>query len=105
MASYPVSESCPKCGVRRHEKARTEAYIAFVPDRICKDCGTRYTPPTPRWAGGVFALAGLALLGVSGFFVVDHAYYSVGGHFPVASVIGCAIPGIAAVLYGLKHLA
>jgi hypothetical protein len=42
--------------------------IAFTNDRLCKDCSTRYTPPTPLWAAFVFVAGGsfLALIGLVG---------------------------------------
>jgi len=33
--------------------------VAYAKDRICNECGTRYAPPTPRWAGWVFILIGI----------------------------------------------
>ncbi len=36
--------------------------VAFVNDRICKVCKTRYAPPTPRWAGTIFVLIGYSMV-------------------------------------------
>src|SRR5262249_8664775 len=33
--------------------------IAFRSDRVCRECGTRYTPPTPTWAARLFCEIGL----------------------------------------------
>jgi uncharacterized protein (DUF983 family) len=57
---YPVSAACPKCGNSRDfELRKPEKFIAFAPDRVCKACATRYTPPTPGWAGPVWIMLGL----------------------------------------------
>ena len=102
----PVSKVCPKCGGTKYTKRKPRATVAFVFDRVCSDCGTRYSPPTPTWAGVVFLLAGL-LLSIFGF---------------PALIIGfirgdpCAIPamlihgalgvmGLLAFIFGIKSLA
>jgi hypothetical protein len=102
----PVSKVCPKCGGTKYTKRKPRATVAFVFDRVCSDCGTRYAPPTPTWAGLVFLLAGL-LLSIFGF---------------PALILGlirgdaCAIPamlihgalgvmGLLALIFGIKSLA
>lgn len=59
---YPISKACPACGDIKFNRVKPSTWVAFASDRICKDCGTRYTPPTPRWASFVFVIAGLALM-------------------------------------------
>ena len=61
MGNYPVSKTCPKCDSKKYTKIAAETVISFAPDRICSQCKYRYTPPTPRWAGVVFIVCGLAL--------------------------------------------
>jgi predicted nucleic-acid-binding Zn-ribbon protein len=58
--AYPVSPACPKCGAGDYESVKPEAMVAFVSDRVCRACSTRYTPPTPAWARLVFGAIGLA---------------------------------------------
>ena len=60
----PLARQCPKCEGRRYRRARPRARVAFVMDRICLDCETRYSPPTPTWAAIVFMVAGTVLVGV-----------------------------------------
>ncbi|HZY90422.1 MAG TPA: hypothetical protein VFE78_36710, partial [Gemmataceae bacterium] len=57
-----MSRVCPDCGHAGFKGVRPNRLIAFTWDRVCKECGTRYTPPTPVWAGVVFILAGLPLV-------------------------------------------
>jgi drug/metabolite transporter (DMT)-like permease len=64
-SKYPISENCPKCGGSTHKKVKPKTAIAFTWDRVCQQCSTRYTPLTPRWARVVFALLGLAFLGLA----------------------------------------
>lgn len=57
-----MSRVCPDCGHAGFKGVRPNRLIAFTWDRVCKECDTRYTPPTPVWAGVVFILAGLPLV-------------------------------------------
>jgi hypothetical protein len=61
MSVYPISTACPQCGGTRYARRKPDRWVAFVSDRVCKACGTRYTPPTPVWAAALFLLAGLTL--------------------------------------------
>lgn len=61
MADIPVSRTCPACGGQEYTLRKPKAFVAFADDRECKACSTRYSPPTPLWAGIVFLLCGLAL--------------------------------------------
>jgi hypothetical protein len=63
MELYPIAQVCPHCGSDSFFRLAPKGRIAFANDRKCKDCGTRFTPPTPPWAGVLFICAG-------GFFVV-----------------------------------
>ena len=60
--SYPVSQNCPQCGSAAFKRVKPDAELAFASDRVCKECGTRYTPPTPAWARMVFVGLGLVFL-------------------------------------------
>jgi hypothetical protein len=62
---YLVSPDCPKCGGTEYKRARARTALSFADDRVCKDCGTRYSPPTPAWGRALFALLGLGLLACS----------------------------------------
>jgi len=59
---YLVSPDCPKCGGTEHKRVKARTSLAFTDDRVCKACGTRYTPPTPAWGRALFALLGLGIL-------------------------------------------
>jgi hypothetical protein len=37
---------------------KPDRLVAFADDRVCKSCGTRYTPPTPKWAGVLLIVIG-----------------------------------------------
>ena len=77
MASPPqASKGCPNCGSRRFKFAPSKPSsgpaaesLFSMRDRVCKDCGTQYTPPMPGWmpymimvTGVALALAGVALM-------------------------------------------
>jgi hypothetical protein len=106
MGNYPISKTCPKCGNDKYTKTAAEALISFAPDRICTKCRYRYTPPTPRWAGAVFLICGLAIMGLGAFFVIDHwknARQPPGVWFHVTTVL-CSFLGVAVVIFGAKNL-
>ena len=106
MGNYPISKACPKCGNDKYTKTAAEALISFAPDRICTKCRYRYTPPTPRWAGAVFLICGLAIMGLGAFFVIDHwknARQPPGVWFHVTTVL-CSFLGVAVVIFGAKNL-
>jgi hypothetical protein len=62
----PVSKACPQCGSREYTRVKPTATIAFASDRVCGQCGTRYSPPTPVWAAIVFMTVGGLLTAVFG---------------------------------------
>jgi hypothetical protein len=60
MAKYPESKKCPRCHGTDFKRVKPEG-IAFTDDRVCKNCGTRYTPPTPLWAAVLFIVIGVPI--------------------------------------------
>jgi hypothetical protein len=64
IVNYPVSKVCPNCKSDKYRRERPEKWVTFAWDRVCTECGMRYTPPTPMWAGVVFLVAGLLLTGL-----------------------------------------
>ncbi len=67
------SSVCPTCGSGDSGKAPVDRdTFVIVPDRICRQCGTRYRPPPPLWTPvGVF-IAGLFFLAVFVGLLYDH---------------------------------
>ena len=70
---YPLSETCPKCGSSEFKKVAPPG-LALVYDRLCRACGTRYTPPAPPALiaaqlplGAVLVLLGLGLVALTIF--------------------------------------
>ena len=59
-SDYPVSALCPNCGSGDYRTVDPDRTIAYVSDRVCRGCGTRYTPLTPRWAAILFCIVGAA---------------------------------------------
>lgn len=55
---------------KEYGKRRPETWVAFTSDRVCKACGTRYTPPTPVWAGILFIVGGLLLAGFGALSII-----------------------------------
>lgn len=66
---FPVARVCPKCGSAKCKLVRPQKLVAFKWDRACKECGTHYTPPTPRWAARSFVFVGLLFMLGSLFFL------------------------------------
>src|SRR5262245_21645232 len=69
-SGLPVSEACPACGGTQYRRVRPTTWVAFASDRVCSACNTRYTPPTPVWAGVLFIVAGLLLAGFGAFSII-----------------------------------
>ena len=62
---HPVSVSCPHCGSARHKKVDPDWQPAIINDRVCLECGTRYSPPPPQYLGAVVFVLAIAC-GVAG---------------------------------------
>jgi hypothetical protein len=87
---YPVSARCPECGGAEFRTVRPERWVAFLRDRVCKECDARYTPPTPV-AGAVAMLAvGMVMLTLSGVGAVVSV--------AVPDPLGLACEGLVGVL-------
>ena len=70
---YPVSRACPNCGGKGYTRVESATLISFTDDRVCEQCGMRYTPPMPRWGGVAFCALGVA--GSLGMVYVAAWYY------------------------------
>jgi hypothetical protein len=102
MTAYPISATCPQCGATEYTRRKPERLVAFVSDRVCRACNTRYTPPTPVWAGILFLLAGLTLpfLGFALTSLLVHPFSIVG--LICEGVV--AVLGVAAFVGGIREL-
>jgi hypothetical protein len=102
MNEYPISATCPKCGGTEYTRRKPERLVAFVSDRVCRACNTRYTPPTPVWAAILFMLAGLTLpfLGLVLTSLLVHPFSIMG--LICEGVI--AALGVAALVGGIREL-
>jgi hypothetical protein len=65
-----VSKVCPQCGGRAYKRVAPTGMMAFVSDRECKQCKTRYTPPTPLWAAIIFLVLGAVMAGTFGLLCI-----------------------------------
>ncbi len=90
----PVGQTCPSCGGTEFTPTRPTAWVAFAPDRICTTCETRYSLPTPLWAGLLFILIGLPLVGLC----VALLLASASGAFHAARVVPVAVIGVVGAL-------
>jgi Mn2+/Fe2+ NRAMP family transporter len=63
---HTISRSCPKCGASSYDTVRPDRPGTFSKDRVCKACGTRYSPPTSMWAAILLICGGLFTLTISG---------------------------------------
>ena len=91
----PIGKVCPSCGSADFTPCKPEGSVAFTSDHKCQACGTRYRVPTPRWAAGVFVLAGLPMLviGAGAFILLMNA--------PDFNPCGLAFFGSLAVMGGV----
>jgi hypothetical protein len=103
--SAGVSVVCPKCGGAEFQPTRPDGWLAYAQDRICTGCGTRYTPPTPRWAA--FTFVGLGTVMATGGVMGLLARVALGSEFGLAGVVGeglIGVLGFAALRHGLRAL-
>ena len=109
MSEYPVGKECPSCGSRAFERVQPEeGRVTFVADRVCTNCGQRYTVPTPRWAGALFLASGLAALGFGVWVVSEALREAVAGNalswlMIVKGPLICAV-GFAILAHGWRSL-
>jgi hypothetical protein len=96
MNQYPISATCPQCGGTEYARRKPKRLVAFIDDRVCRACSTRYTPPTPVWGAVLFLLAGLTLpfLGFVFTSLLVHPF----------SIVGLICEGVIAAL-GVAALA
>lgn len=103
--AFPVSVLCPQCGHHEYTAQRPQSWVSFTWDRVCKQCGCIYTPPTPRWAAIVFIVAGLLLSGF-GFLSVA-AHLSSGNPLGVPAMV-CegflGVLGVLSIIQGIRSL-
>lgn len=84
---------------------RPERLVAFAHDRVCNSCNTRYTPPTPGWAGIVFILIGLPLAGFGVFAVIARVASGNPLGIPAMAVEALlAFAGLLATVQGIRAL-
>jgi hypothetical protein len=111
--NYPVSRLCPNCKQTKFKSVRPDRWVTFTWDRVCSDCGTRYSPPAPEWAVPVFFLAAL-LLAVIGCGSLVFSWFPAlltskpsdlcGGFVGTAGGIFFLILAVAAILQGVRAL-
>ncbi|MFT3882663.1 MAG: hypothetical protein QM703_23800 [Gemmatales bacterium] len=105
MTQYPISKVCPQCGWKQFRRKKPEEIIAFTSDRLCSKCETRYTPPTPRWAGLVFVVSGLLLALFFGFLLTVCVVLFSAATFPITVLVGFGfVVGVCAFCHGIKAL-
>jgi hypothetical protein len=96
--------------------------LAFTDDRKCKQCGERYTPPTPAWGGPVFLISGIVLAlmggGLLAWSALDTLLFNLGPESRSgvgAPVNGCAfvfmagelgifLLGVFSAIHGVKTM-
>lgn len=101
---YPISSVCPRCTNTTYRVVKAQSFIAFRWDRVCKACHTRYTLPTPLWAGVLFLVVGFSLAGLGVFSL---AVVAVDGGCPVCEgffgFLGVLF-GVLSIVHGIRSL-
>lgn len=108
MSRFPICRACPSCGSPDYNKEQPEGTVAFVKDRVCKACLTRYTPPTPVWAAIVFIVVGSILALGAGLnllaLLVDLLTEPRAMGAPIFLLFSAvfAFAGVASVIFGMR---
>lgn len=102
---YPVSDVCPKCGKTDYTRQRPQGWVSFAWDRVCKDCGTVYSPPTPRWASIVFIMIGVIMAGFGSLAIIAGMTTGSVAGVPNALCWGfVGAIGVLALIHGIRSL-
>jgi hypothetical protein len=107
METIPIGNVCPACGSGEFRKVRARRWIAFTDDRICKECGERYAPPTPKWAGVVFMLFGVIMFAAGAGLLIAGIFGLLRGRPDVLGIVFAAcllILGPLAVIHGIRAM-
>ena len=104
-----VATNRPSCGGAAFRRVKPRALIAFASDRVCKACGTRYTPPTPLWAALLFILTGTLFGGLGVSILLVGAYVSAVNHTkldetPTLFPFGLIVVGALVIVHGVRCL-
>jgi hypothetical protein len=99
---HPVSAVCPKCRGLQFKEVRPDCWVTFTNDRVCRDCDTRYTPPTPAWAAALFIFAGVFMAGFALIAVV--AGLAQGNPLPIVCEGLLGLLGIMSIGHGIRTL-
>jgi hypothetical protein len=102
LTKYPVGHVCPACQSSGYKQVRPDRWVTFTWDRLCKSCGTWYTPPTPLWGSVIFILAGLPLAAFGLFAVVIGL--ARGNPIPIACEGAFGLLGVLAIVHGVRSL-
>jgi hypothetical protein len=97
MNRYPVSPSCPACGATKFKRVHDDKTPTLRAIRECKECGTRYEPPLPRWAAiAALGIGAAILLGgaVSAWFIPQVR----------GVLVGIALCGVTVMLLSIQQL-
>jgi hypothetical protein len=106
MDQYPVARNCPECGSASYTRVKVERLIAFMDDRKCNECATRYIPPTPVWAAVVFIVVGFLLSGLGVFMIVRFMNMKqVNLECSCMGAVMLVLGGVAPLIYGIRSLA
>jgi hypothetical protein len=90
---------CPGCGSFRTQTCPNDRKIIapghdeyqILYDRTCADCGTLWTPATPKWGGVLQVLAGLLIVSLAACVALDHdKLTNAKGFLSVACGVGLA---------------
>ena len=73
---------CPKCASQHARTVKPKSLFAvqFRADRECGDCGTRWSPEAPRWAGLFSVVVALFLGFVAMVFFLSGFYDALRAH-------------------------
>lgn len=105
MSQIPVAKICPSCQATSYSTCQPASKVAFTKDRVCSSCGTRYSPPCPKWAAVLFALLGIVMAIIFAYLMVFN--HRQGIHLSFSTLLHlCGIGfGIATISYGIRSLA
>lgn len=101
MAAYAISTICPSCRHTAYTKVKPDALVAFAEDRVCTQCGTRYSPPAPWWAAAISLVGGLGGAVASAWYIRHELEHSSRGRVPTGGVT-LGVASVLLIMLGIK---
>jgi hypothetical protein len=102
---------CPNCDGIEYTRVTPDGGSAITYDRVCRGCGTRYTPPTPLWvavlvivSGILLVLPGIVAIGAVITMAITNAQGTLGSLLASSCLVPPSILGVTCIVHGWRSI-